>query len=174
MRAKLPSWSARIAGIRIVPPGAAVLLCTEKPSLAAHPKAYYLDPKQVSIVRPCLVTKITGARIAPDGTITAQISLTDPTDVALDKDSVTTPGAVSISLISAYIPADAPQYVNYTARTQTDVAPSRCVDIGVMLPVKFDRGYHTRRQRLPRSPGNRGDGAADFEDSGRCRKDGET
>ncbi len=119
MRAKLPSWSGRIPAILLVLTGAAMLSSTEKPTFTVHQKAYYLDPKQVSFVRPGLVTKVTGAQIAADGTITAQISLTDPNGLPLDKDGVTTPGAISTSLIAAYIPADAPQYVAYTTRTQT-------------------------------------------------------
>jgi len=119
MSVGVPQRIGRIAGVLVVFSGAAVLLSTQRPPFTVHQKAFYLDPKQVDFVRPGLVTTITGAQIAADGTITAQLTITDANGLPLDRTGVTTPGAVSISLIAAYIPADAPQYVAYTTRTQT-------------------------------------------------------
>lgn len=41
-------------------------------------KAYYADEKTVAFVRPGLVVKVLTASIAADGTITAEVSVTDP------------------------------------------------------------------------------------------------
>ncbi len=119
MRTGIPQGIVRIAAVLLVVAGAALLLSTEKPAFTVHDKAYYLDPKTASFVRPGLVTTVTGAQVASDGTITAQVTIADPKGQPLDKDGVTTPGVVSISLIAAYIPADQEQYVAYTTRTQT-------------------------------------------------------
>jgi OmcA/MtrC family decaheme c-type cytochrome len=119
MRSEIRNGFVRISAVLLVAAGAALLLSTDKPTFTVHDKAYYLDPKQATFVRPGLVTTVTGAQIATDGTITAQVKITDPKGLPLDKDGITTPGAVSISLIAAYIPADQEQYVAYTARTVT-------------------------------------------------------
>jgi OmcA/MtrC family decaheme c-type cytochrome len=84
-----------------------------------HHKALYADPNLVAFVRPGLIIKITSAAIAPDGTITADFSLTDPQGLPLDRTGVTTPGAISLSFIAAFIPAGQAQYVDYITRTQT-------------------------------------------------------
>ena len=119
MRPDIPRGMGRIIAVFLVVAGAALLLSTEKPAFTVHDKAYYLDPNTANFVRPGLVTKITGAQIAADGTITAQVKITDPKGQPLDKDGVTTPGAVSVSFIAAYIPSDQTQYTAYTTRTQT-------------------------------------------------------
>jgi OmcA/MtrC family decaheme c-type cytochrome len=119
MRPGIPRGMGRIIAVFLVVAGAALLLSTEKPVFTVHDKAYYLDPNTANFVRPGLVTKITGAQIATDGTISASVKITDPKGQPLDKDGITTPGAVSISFIAATIPADQTQYVAYTTRTQT-------------------------------------------------------
>ena len=122
MRPDIPRGMGRIVAVFLVVAGAALLLSTEKPAFTVHDKAYYLDPNTASFVRPGLVTTITGAQIAADGTITAQVKITDPKGLPLDRLGVQTPGAVSISLIAAYIPSDQSQYTAYTTRTQTSAA----------------------------------------------------
>ncbi len=68
-------------------------------------------------IRPGIVVKIVSAAIAPDGTITARVNISDPAGVPLDRAGVDTPGPVSMSLIAAYIPAGKTQYVSYTTTT---------------------------------------------------------
>jgi OmcA/MtrC family decaheme c-type cytochrome len=80
--------------------------------------ASYADAATVDFVRPGLVFKITGPQIATDGTMTATISIADPQGLPLDRAGVTTPGAVSISMIAATIPKGQEQYVAYTTRIQ--------------------------------------------------------
>jgi OmcA/MtrC family decaheme c-type cytochrome len=82
-------------------------------------KAFYLDPNLVNFVRPGLAIKITAAEIAADGTIRIRFQLTDPKGLPLDREGITTPGAVSVSFIAAHIPSGKAQYVSYTTRTQT-------------------------------------------------------
>jgi len=85
-----------------------------KPSGDRHKRAAYLDPSVVNYIRPGVKVKIVAANIAPDGTITARVNLTDPKGVPLDREGLTTPGPVSMSLIAAYIPAGQKEYVSYT------------------------------------------------------------
>jgi OmcA/MtrC family decaheme c-type cytochrome len=82
-------------------------------------KAFYADASAVQFVRPGLIFKITSAQVATDGTITATISITDPAGLPLDRTGLTTPGAVSISMVAATIPKGQLQYMSYTTRTQT-------------------------------------------------------
>src|ERR1035437_6762909 len=79
-----------------------------------HEKAAYMDQNLVNFVRPGVIAKIVSAGIAKDGTITARVTITDPKGLPLDRDGITTPGVVSLSLIAAYIPAGQKQYVSYT------------------------------------------------------------
>jgi OmcA/MtrC family decaheme c-type cytochrome len=82
-------------------------------------KAFYADASAVQFVRPGLVFKITSAQVASDGTITATLSIADPAGLPLDRAGVTTPGAVSISMVAATIPKGQEQYISYTTRMQT-------------------------------------------------------
>ncbi len=79
-----------------------------------HKRAAYLDPRVTNYIRPGVVVKIVSAAIAQDGTITARVSLTDPKKIPLDRNGVSSPGAVSMSFIAAYIPAGQKQYKAYT------------------------------------------------------------
>ena len=82
-----------------------------------HEKAAYLDQNLVNFIRPGVKVKIVSAAIAKDGTITARVNITDPKGLPLDRDGITTPGPVSMSLIAAYIPAGQKQYFSYTTTT---------------------------------------------------------
>ena len=48
-------------------------------------KAYYLDERSASFVRPGLVMKVTKGEIGADGTVRAWVKLTDPQGLALDR-----------------------------------------------------------------------------------------
>ena len=84
---------------------------------SVHEKAAYLDQHLVNFIRPGVKVKIVSAAIAKDGTITARVNITDPKGLPLDRDGITTPGPVSMSLIAAYIPAGQKQYFSYTTTT---------------------------------------------------------
>jgi OmcA/MtrC family decaheme c-type cytochrome len=85
-------------------------------------KAFFADAATVDFVRPGLVFKVTSAQIASDGTITATFLITDPQGLPLDRAGVTTPGAVSASLIAAVLPKNQEQYVAYTTRIASGAA----------------------------------------------------
>jgi OmcA/MtrC family decaheme c-type cytochrome len=92
---------------------------TQNNRFSPRESAFYADSATIGFVRPGLVFKVTGAQIASDGTITANLSVTDSLGVPLDKLGVNTPGVVSISLIAATIPKGQEQYTAYTIRTRT-------------------------------------------------------
>lgn len=119
MEMRIPGGLARFAAVGLLYAGAAFLLSSEGSPFTSRDKAAYIDPKLIDFVRPGLTTKVVGASIASDGTIKAQIKITDPKGLALDREGVSTPGAVSISLIAAHIPANVATYVSYTTRTAT-------------------------------------------------------
>ena len=88
-------------------------------------KAFYADASVISFVRPGLVVKVTAAAIAADGTITADIRVTDPRGLALDRDGVFTPGPVSLSLVAAVLPKAERVYTAYTTRVRVAAATGR-------------------------------------------------
>jgi OmcA/MtrC family decaheme c-type cytochrome len=98
--------------------GAAVLVSAPKPAFNKHQKAFYADQALVAFVRPGMVVTIKSAKIADDGTITADFMLADPQGLPLDRTGVFTPGAVSTSFIAAFIPKGQEQYTAYTTRSQ--------------------------------------------------------
>jgi OmcA/MtrC family decaheme c-type cytochrome len=97
-----------------------LLVSAPKASFTVHDKAYYSDPGLVAFVRPGLVVKITTAKIAADGTITAEFTLADPKGLPLDRTGVFTPGPVTTSFLVASIPAGQTQFVSYITRLEKD------------------------------------------------------
>lgn len=95
--------------------GSLALVSATKPPFTKNQKAYYMDATLANFVRPGVVVKITGARIAVDGTISVNYTLADPAGQTLDQNGVTTPGPVQGSATVAYIPHKQNQYVNYLA-----------------------------------------------------------
>ncbi len=108
-----------VAALSVVVGCAVVLSSASDVPFTVHQKAYYLDEKTVDFVRPGLVIKITGVNIATDGTIRARFRLSDPRGLPLDRLGITTPGAVSVSLVAATIPKGQTQYTAYTTRVVT-------------------------------------------------------
>ena len=103
-------------------------------------KASFADANLVAFVRPGLVVKITSAEIAPDGTISTVFSLTDPKGLPLDRLGVSTPGAVSLNFVAAYIPQGKEQYVDYIFKNATGavsgtVTQASSESNGVFTPV---------------------------------------
>jgi OmcA/MtrC family decaheme c-type cytochrome len=82
-------------------------------------KAYYASDATVNFVRPGLNFTIVSANIAQDGTISVDYKVTDPKGLPLDTAGITTPGAVSVSFLAAYIPKGQTQFYAYTTRVQT-------------------------------------------------------
>ena len=105
--------------------GAIVLLIAMSLSSASrrtysiHEKAHYADPATVEFVNPGLTITINSAQVASNGTITTVYTVSDPTGLPLDAAGVTTPGAISLSFVAAFIPNNAEQYTAYTTKTAT-------------------------------------------------------
>src|SRR6266481_1661570 len=112
----------RITAVIVAVLGSVCLMPASNPKKAeftVHDKAYYAAQSTVNFVRPGLTMKIVSANIATDGTISVDYKITDPKGVPLDAAGITTPGAVSVSFIAAFIPKGQTQYYSYTTRTQT-------------------------------------------------------
>jgi OmcA/MtrC family decaheme c-type cytochrome len=102
----------------------------KKSPYGPHDKASYTSPVMVEFLRPGLNITINSANMAGDGTITAVFSLTDPAGLTLDNAGVYTPGPISLSYISGYIPNNQTQYVTYNVRTNTGAAGTFNVPTG--------------------------------------------
>jgi OmcA/MtrC family decaheme c-type cytochrome len=109
---------ARKAGFWIVL-AVSLVSAQERRHFSPREKAFYADAETVQFVNPGLVITVTGATIAANGTITAQYTLTDPTGLPLDSAGISTPGAISISFVAAYIPNGQEQYTAYTTKVDT-------------------------------------------------------
>ena len=98
---------------------ALVLSSSDGPAFTAHQKAYYLDPQQVAFVRPGLVIRISPPRSRPTAPSRRASASRTRSGLPLDRQGVTTPGAVATSFVAAYIPRGQEDYVAYTTRPQT-------------------------------------------------------
>jgi OmcA/MtrC family decaheme c-type cytochrome len=95
------------------------LVSSTKSSFTARDKAFFADEATINFVRPGLVFSVTSYEIATDGTVKVRFKMTDPKGVALDRDGINTPGAVSTSFILARIPTTSKFYQSYAFRVKT-------------------------------------------------------
>lgn len=95
------------------------LIAESEPQFTPNDRAYYADPNLINFVRPGLFFKILSASIEQDGTIKTRFQILDraTNGLGLDREGITTPGAVTISFIAATIPNGQKQYTAYTTRT---------------------------------------------------------
>ena len=70
----------------------------------------------VEYVQPGLTITVVSAKIATDGTVSVDYKLADPNGAPLDNAGVVTPGAISVSFLIAYIPANQTQFTSYITR----------------------------------------------------------
>jgi len=83
-----------------------------------------------------VLTKIKSAAIAADGTITAQVVVTDANGNGLDINGVLTAGPVGMGIMAAYIPKGQTQYVSYT----TSIAKSTTNNNPPQIQAGLDKG----------------------------------
>jgi len=128
---------SRIIPVLLLVAGSVTLVGSSKKPYSIHEKAYYADQALVDFVRPGLNITINSAQVASDGTITMTYTLTDPMGLPLDAAGVTTPGAVSLIYVAAYIPKGQEQYVAYTTASATGTA------LGTITRPDFEFGSPT-------------------------------
>ena len=120
MRTPSPAYSIiRWALVAILFGLSAALVSAPKSPWTTGDKAFYADEKTIQFVRPGLEIKITGADIDSTGLIHVRFKLADLKGLPLDREGISTPGAISVSFIAAWLPKGQTQYVAYTTRTQT-------------------------------------------------------
>src|SRR5947209_1420980 len=110
---RVSKHAAALVGMALILTGATTV------PLSRIQKAMFADPKLFAFVRPGLVITIAADRVAQDGTISVDFRLTDTKGAPLDRSGITTPGAVAVNFIAAYIPKGQTQYVDYITRTAT-------------------------------------------------------
>ncbi len=121
--------------------------------------AAFVDEQLVNFVRPGLEIKILDAQAAPDGTVKVRVRFQDPRGLPLDKDGVTTPGALRAGrpgMLVAYLTKEAtPHYVGYINRTATDAATGRTAqqatseNNGTWVQVAEGEYEYTYARKLP-------------------------
>ncbi len=82
-------------------------------------KASFLTEKEQSFIRPGLQLDIVQAAVAEDGTAMFRFTVTDSAGLPLDVNGVTTPGAIEVRPVLAYIPAGEKLFRSYFTRTAT-------------------------------------------------------
>src|SRR3954447_10008944 len=117
-----------VAGCLLAP--ALILSGDADTGYSALSKARYASNEVVNFVRPGLTIKINSADVATDGTINTVFTITDPKGLPLDRNGVTTPGTVSISLVAAFIPKGQEQYTAYTTRAASGAAVASTLQAG--------------------------------------------
>lgn len=119
---RIPPSIARICKLIVIVTVVALSVMTAGSSsnyLTPKDKAFYADANLINFVRPGLTLRVLSGSIADDGTIKTRLRITDPRGLPLDRLGITTPGAVALSCMAAYIPQGQTQYVAYTTRIQT-------------------------------------------------------
>ena len=150
----------RYALALVVITGSVVLMSApKKTAFTVHDKAYYASEATVNFVRPGLTITIVSAKIAQDGTISVDYKMTDPKGLPLDRDGITTPGAVSVSFLCAYIPKGQTQFFSYTTRTQTSpITKVTAIQAGADSGGTTKTGGRRRIRLYLRDQGQRPDG----------------
>ena len=117
--------------------GSVALTGSSKWPYSPREKAYWADRALVEFVRPGLGITINSAQISNSGAITMTYTLSDPNGLPLDAAGITTPGAVSLAAVAAYIPKGQEQYVALTTGSATGKA------LGTITRPDFEFGGKT-------------------------------
>jgi OmcA/MtrC family decaheme c-type cytochrome len=134
----------------------AIPLSAQKTGTAQKPRLSSLDQNAMSFIRPGITVKVVSAAVAKDGTITARVKIADPKGAPLDMNGVTTPGAVTLRFIAAYIPAGQKEYTAYTttvAKATINSNPSQTqagTDSGGVFTTNAEGDYtYTFKTKAP-------------------------
>ena len=95
---------SRILFVLLLAAGSVALVGGSKSAFTPLDKAYWAPRELVDFVNPGLNITINSATIASSGAITITYTLTDPNGLPLDASGATTPGAISLAYVAAYIP----------------------------------------------------------------------
>lgn len=119
MQLKLSTW-LRVIGAFSLIFGSVALISAVRSRTTVHDKAYYANAQLVAFVRPGLQVTILAGKIASDGAVTTTFQVADPQGLPLDKDGITSPGAVTLSFVVDVLPKGQSQYTPYTADVGTN------------------------------------------------------
>ncbi|MGD0619001.1 MAG: OmcA/MtrC family decaheme c-type cytochrome [Bryobacteraceae bacterium] len=131
---RITGTAIRILAGLVALTGTLALTGTHNSLYSKRDKAFYADQAVIDFVRPGLVITINSASINSSGVISVTYTLTDPAGLPLDSAGVTTPGAVSLAYVAAYIPQGQEQYVAYTTASATGKA------LGTIIRPDFELG----------------------------------
>jgi len=126
--------SFSVCGVALLVAGSVALVGSPKKPYSPREKAFYAPQALVDFVNPGLTITINSAQISSSGVISVTYTLTDPTGLPLDAAGVTTPGAISLAYVAAYIPKGQEQYVAYTTGSATGKA------LGTITRPDFELG----------------------------------
>jgi OmcA/MtrC family decaheme c-type cytochrome len=113
---------SRILFVFLLVAGSVALVGLPKSSFSQRDKAYWAPKALLDFVNPGLNITINAASINSAGAISVTYTLTDPSGLPLDAAGATTPGAISLAYVAAYIPKGQEQYVAYTTAQATGAA----------------------------------------------------
>ena len=122
--------AAKIGRVLLLLAVAISMTGAKKSPYGKNEKASYADATVIEFLRPGLNITITSASMSSTGVITAVYTLTDSAGLPLDPAGVDTPGAITLSYISGYIPNNGEQYITYNLRTSTGAAGTFMVPTG--------------------------------------------
>ena len=126
--------SFSVCGVLLLVAGSVALVGSPKKPYSPRDKAFYADKALVDFVNPGLTITINSAKISSAGVISVVYTLADPNGLPLDAAGVTTPGAISLAYVAAYIPKGQEQYVAYTT------APATGKALGTITRPDFELG----------------------------------
>jgi OmcA/MtrC family decaheme c-type cytochrome len=125
---------SRILFVLLLVAGSVALIGGTNSPYSPRDKAYWAPKALVDFVNPGLNIAINSASISSAGVISVTYTLTDPTGLPLDASGTTTPGAVSLAYVAAYIPKGQEQYVAYTTSSATGAV------LGTIIRPDFELG----------------------------------
>jgi OmcA/MtrC family decaheme c-type cytochrome len=111
-----------VFGVLVLVAGSVASVGGSKSPYSTHDKAFYAPQALVDFVNPGLSITINSASITGAGVISVTYTLSDPNGLPLDASGATTPGAISLAYVAAYIPKGQEQYVAYTVASATGKA----------------------------------------------------